>query len=280
MGTTYILYNPYAGGGKCRSAAEALASDCADGASLVDMTAVEDYGAFFGGITADDRVIVCGGDGTVSRFVNDTDGISIPCDVLYYAAGSGNDFLRDMGKKKGCEPFSIKDVIKNLPMIHVNGESRRFINGVGLGLDGYCCAEVARAKARGKSISYVSVALRAFLKEYSPVNATIVIDGETHKFERVWLVPVMKGKYFGGGVEAAPMQDRGDETVTILVMHSVGRLKALFRFPSFLKGKHPKYKKMITVIKGKSIRVTFDKATDLQVDGDPIENVSEYVVEC
>jgi len=90
----------------------------------------------------------------------------------------------------------------------------------------------------------------------------------------------MKGRFFGGGVMAAPMQDRRGSEVTVLWMHNARRLTALLRFPSFLKGKHPKYKKMISVHKGRSITVNFDRPTDLQIDGEPFENVSEYTVEC
>lgn len=281
MDSTIILYNPIAGRGTGKDTAEDIKDKLyREAAQLVDMTKIDDYSAFFGGLDPTDTAILCGGDGTLNRFVNDTDGVDIPCDVMYVAAGSGNDFLRDMNRAGERDPFSIREVIRDLPVIFVNGERRRFVNGVGLGLDGYCCAEVARAKTRGEKLSYVSVALRAFLKDFRPVNAEITVDGEDLKFERVWLVPVMKGRYFGGGVMAAPMQNRWDDGVTLLVMHSVGRLKALLKFPSFMKGKHPKYKKMITIIRGKSIHVKFDRATDLQIDGEPVENVSEYSVEC
>ncbi len=281
MNVTYILYNPYAGGGQCKVAAESLGDSMPEkNTILTDMTSVNDYSAFFSGVDPSDEVILCGGDGTLNRFVNDTDGIAIPCDVLYHAAGSGNDFLRDMGKSAGCAPFSISEVIRDLPYIEVNSKRRRFVNGVGLGLDGYCCAEVARAKACGKKLSYVTVALRAFLKDFHPVRAEITVDGETGVYEHVWLVPVMKGKFFGGGVMAAPEQDRRRGTVTVLWMHNARRLTALLRFPSFMKGKHPKYKKMIGIVEGKTVHVKFDVPTDLQIDGEPMENVTEYTVEC
>lgn len=276
MNNTYILYNPYAGGGKCKNAAEAVPG----GGILTDMTAVGDYGAFFAGLTPDDKVIVCGGDGTLNRFVNDTDGVDIPCDVLYFAAGSGNDFLNDLDRKVGCEPFSIKEYIQDLPRIIINGKSRRFINGVGLGLDGYCCAEVARAKAKGKRKSYVSVAVMAFLKDFFPATAEITVDGQKFKNEKVWLIPTMKGRFFGGGVMAAPGQDRRKRTVTVLWMHGASRLTALLRFPTFLKGKHVKYKKIIKIVEGTSVNVKFSRPTDLQIDGEPFENVTEYTVEC
>ena len=79
---------------------------------------------------------------------------------------------------------------------------------------------------------------------------------------------------------AAPMQDRRDGEVTGLWMHNARRLATLLRFPSFIDGKHPKYKKIISIHRGRHITVKFDRPTDLQIDGDPYENVSEYTVEC
>ena len=278
--SVYVLYNPHAGKGGV-SIREKLAQHLpSEELILSDMTKIDDYGKFFGERDSTDRVIVCGGDGTLNRFVNDTDGIKFPCDVLYYAAGSGNDFLCDLEKKGDAPPFSIAEYIRDLPVVTVNGKSYRFINGVGLGLDGYCCVEVAKAKAAGKKTSYIAVALRAFLKDFTPANAEITVDGKTYNYSRVWLVPTMKGRYFGGGVLAAPMRTRKDRDVTLLVMHNAPRLLALLRFPSFMNGTHPKYKKIIAVHPGTSITVKFDRPTDMQIDGEPIENVTEYTIKC
>ena len=65
-----------------------------------------------------------------------------------------------------------------------------------------------------------------------------------------------------------------------LVMHNAPRLLALLRFPSFMNGTHPKYKKIIAVHPGTSITVKFDRPTDMQIDGEPIENVTEYTIKC
>ena len=280
MSDVFVLYNPLAGRnkGSLEDKLRRHLPDC--DLFMRDMTAIGSYGEFFASVSPDAKVIVCGGDGTLNRFANGIDGVVVPCDILYYAAGSGNDFLKDLGKPADCAPFSIKEYLTDLPVITVNGESHRFINGVGLGLDGYCCAEVARAKAIGKRKSYVSVAIKGFLKDYHPANAVITVDGERFEYENVWLVPTMKGRFFGGGVMAAPDQDRHDKEVTVLWMHNAKRLTALLRFPSFLKGKHPKYTKMISIHKGTEITVKLSRPTDLQIDGEPIENVTEYTVKC
>ncbi len=95
---------------------------------------------------ADDFVIISGGDGTLNRFINDTEGIEYPCDILYFPNGSGNDFARELGAEKGGTPFSITKYIHDLPTVTVKGKTCRFLNGVGFGIDGYCCEVGDRLK--------------------------------------------------------------------------------------------------------------------------------------
>ena len=96
-----VLYNPYAGNGRGEENTRAI-GDFLPGEKIDfhDMTKIEDYGEFFRHLPPETRVILSGGDGTLNRFINDTSGLDIPQDIYYYAAGSGNDFLRDLG----CKP--------------------------------------------------------------------------------------------------------------------------------------------------------------------------------
>ena len=62
-----------------------------------DITEIDDYGAFFRSLRDDDRVVIAGGDGTLNRFINDTAPLRTDCGIYYFAPGSGNDFLADIG---------------------------------------------------------------------------------------------------------------------------------------------------------------------------------------
>ena len=90
----------------------------------------------------------------------------------------------------------------------------------------------------------------------------------------------MKGKYYGGGVMAAPNQDRleKDGKVSIVCLHKRSRLGTLFVFPTFSKGKHSG-KKWSSVVIGSQVEVTFNTPCALQLDGEVIDNVTSYVVE-
>lgn len=282
MKETIVLYNPLSGNGRGESEAKTLSERLSDAAlTFVDMTKLESYADFFASLSPETPVILCGGDGTINRFVNDTDGVSYENEVLYFATGSGNDFLHDLGKEKGCDPFPIGKYLKDLPTVTVCGKTYRVLNGVGYGIDGYCC-EVGdkQRETSDKPVNYAGIAIKGLLFHFKPVNATVTVDGKAHTFRKVWIAPTMNGRFYGGGMNAAPSQDRLNEarTITNVVMFGKGRLHTLAVFPSIFKGEHVKHEDMVSVLSGKEITVAFDRPTALQIDGETILNVSEYTM--
>ena len=275
----YVLFNPHAGNGLGEEKARALTMDAE--LCVCDMTKLDSYEAFFAGIEPEDGVILAGGDGTLNRFLNDTEGLSIPNDILYYAIGSGNDFLKDLNKEVGCAPFSIKEYLKNLPTVTVKGKTYRFLNNVGFGIDGYCCEVGDKLRqTTDKPINYAGIAIKGLLFHFKPRNAVITVDGKTYEFKKVWLAPTMNGRYYGGGMMVAPNQDRSNPegTVSVSLMYGSGKLKTLMVFPSIFKGEHVKHTEMCKVLTGHEITVKFDQPTALQIDGETILGVTEYAV--
>lgn len=275
----HVLFNPYAGNGLGEEKARGLTMDAE--LCFCDMTKLDSYEAFFAGIEPEDGVIIAGGDGTLNRFVNDTEGLSIPNDILYYAIGSGNDFLKDLNKEVGCAPFSIKEYLKDLPTVTVKGKTCRFLNNVGFGIDGYCCEVGDKLRQTSdKPINYAGIAIKGLLFHFKPRNAVVTVDGKTYEFKKVWLAPTMNGRYYGGGMMVAPNQDRNDPegNVSVSLMYGSGKLKTLMVFPSIFKGEHVKHTEMCKVLTGHEITVKFDQPTALQIDGETILGVTEYAV--
>lgn len=245
------------------------------------MTKIEDYGEFFRHLPPETRVILSGGDGTLNRFINDTSGLDIPQDIYYYAAGSGNDFLRDLGRKPEDGPFPIGEYLRALPVVTVNGKQYRFLNGIGYGIDGYCCqvGDEQREKST-KPVNYTAIAIKGLLFHYKPTNAVVTVDGETHSYRKVWLAPTMNGRFYGGGMMPTPGQNRRnpDGTVSTMVMFGAGKLKTLMVFPSIFKGEHIRHKEMVAILTGHTISVEFDRPTPIQIDGETILGVTGYSV--
>lgn len=280
--TYHVLYNPRAGNGNGEAEARKL-DDLLKNDTLIyrDITTLESYADFFGKLDLAESVILAGGDGTINRFLNATQELEIPNDILYYAVGSGNDFLHDVGKERGSAPFSIKEYLKDLPTVTVKGKRYRFLNGIGYGIDGYCCEAGDRQREKSsKPVNYTAIAIKGLLFHYKPVNAEVTVDGKKYSFKKVWLAPTMNGRYYGGGMKVAPDQDRlnKEKTVSLSMYYGAGKLKALMVFPSIFKGEHIKHTEMTKVISGHEITVKFDKPTALQIDGETILAVTEYSV--
>lgn len=276
-----ILFNPLSGSGKGKENAEKL-NGILSGAKLtyVDMTKISDYEALFDSLEPGEKLVVCGGDGTLNRFVNETYYSDNRPSVYYYATGSGNDFLHDIGNG-ATVTICIDEYIKDLPTVTVNGKTSRFINGIGYGIDGYCCevGDALREKS-DKPVNYTAIAIKGLLFHYHPTNAIITVDGVAHRYNKVWLAPTMNGRFYGGGMMPTPDQKRfsEDKKVSTMLFFGSGKLKTLCVFPSIFKGEHIKHPEMCTVLTGKEIRVEFDRPTALQIDGETVLGVTGYTV--
>lgn len=275
----HVLFNPHANNGRGEAEARRLTALLPqEEFRFYDMTE-QNYATFFAALPAEEPVILAGGDGTLNRFINDTAGLSIRQELLYFAAGSGNDFLHDLGMEKGVAPFPVGNYLRDLPSVQVKGKTFRFLNGVGYGIDGYCCEVGDRQRAAStKPVNYTAIAIKGLLFHYRPVNAEITVDGKQYAFRKVWLAPAMNGRFYGGGMMVAPAQNRENpaHTLSVCVMHGSGKLKTLMVFPSIFKGEHVKHSEMVTVLTGREITVRFDRPTALQIDGETIPGVASY----
>ena len=281
----FVLYNPLAGAckgnGWMEKIEKAAATAYGEGQfTVLDITKLE-HASFFADKTENDSIMLCGGDGTLNRFANDTVGIEVKCDVLYYAMGTGNDFLKDIGKEGEETPFSVKKYLMGLPIATVNGKKYRFLNNVGFGIDGYCCEVGDKMRlASDKPVNYTAIAIKGLLFHYKPTNATITVDGVEYKYNKVWLAPTMKGRYYGGGMMAAPEQDRlaEDGELSVMLFYGKGRLSTLMAFPSIFKGEHVNKKGIVAIHTGRNISVKFDSPSPMQIDGETLVGITEYTV--
>lgn len=274
-----VLLNPLSGNIDSEKITAQVAEVLKDDEYEIEDITKIDYAEFFKALKADENILLVGGDGTVNRFVNDTQNYKYKNSVYYYAAGTGNDFWTDIGKKKGDAPECIDKYIANLPTVTVNGKDYKFINGVGYGIDGYCCEVGDALKAAGKKVDYTGIAVKGLLFHFKPKTATVIVDGNTYTFNKTWIAPSMIGRYYGGGMIPTPAQDRlGDGSLSICLMYNAGKLKTLIAFPKIFKGEHVKKTKQVKILSGREITVKFDEPCALQIDGETILGVTEYTV--
>lgn len=277
---TYVLYNPKANNSNGLEKAQKVSELIEGEIKFIDSAEVKDMAVFLNDIEKTDKVVIAGGDGTLNAFVNNIDGVDIKNDIYFYATGTGNDFLKDLEDHAKDGLIKINEYIQNLPEVEVNGIKRKFINGIGFGIDGYCCEKGDEIRAKGKKVNYTSIAVKGALYAFKPSNAKVTVDGVERTYKKVWIAPTMNGRYYGGGMNVAPMQDRlnEDKTLSLVVMYGSGRLKTLIVFASIFKGEHIKHTEMVDILTGKEITVEFSKPTALQIDGETVSNVTKYTV--
>ena len=277
-----VLINPRSGKNRCETMIAKLKELMKDAElKFYNILEVEDYAALFAGLAEDEHIILAGGDGTINNFINNTEGLALDQEIYYYAMGSGNDFFNDIGKKMGDAPVLLNPYLKNLPQVCIEGKKKYFINGVGFGVDGFVCEEGSRLREKTqKAINYTAVAIKALFCQYKPRAARVTVDGVTKTYKKVWMIPVMKGRYSGGGMMFTPNQDRNNpkNTVSVMVVHSLGKLRLLTIFPQVFKGTHIKYTQYVDLFEGYDVEVEYMEPTSLQLDGEPCGRLKKYSV--
>lgn len=275
---TLILFNPYANNRDIVAALEGVRAYAAGSDTVEkDLTKVDDVCAELCALTENDRVLLLGGDGTIMRLANALEGKTLAVPVYFWKSGTGNDFLRDLGKDNDTEPVLLNPYLEKLPHVEIDGKVYRYINGIGFGLDGTVCEVTDALKEQGvKKIDYTMESIKLVLWKFKCPSGTVTVDGVTKKYKRIWLASAMHGKYYGGGMRVAPEQQRGGGTLTCCVWHTTGRLVTLMHFPKIFEGKHVQYKKSVDIFTGKRITVEFDKPCALQIDGETVRGVTKY----
>ena len=280
MAKYVVMYNPLSDNGRGQANCEPLKKRMPeDEFEFVDITGIQSYREFFSGYGDDVRFVIAGGDGTLNHFVN---GDGVDCrNVWYFPGGSGNDFYRDVGDLGQGKPFELTPYLKHLPEVTIKGKSWRFINGVGYGIDGYCCeqGDIQRSKSH-RRVNYTTIALKGLLYDYKPQHARVTVDGVEHEFDRVWMAPTMNGRYFGGGMMVTPDQHRlnDDHHVSLMLAHDMSRMRILHLFLYIFGGTHVRYKGEVDIFTGHEISVAYDNPCAMQVDGETVTAVSSYTV--
>ncbi len=274
----YVLFNPFSSHSfKEEDLKKEIKKFVEGDFKCLDVTKIKTKDEFHS-LVKDDDIIISGGDGTLNRLVNFLDLDEAKNKIFLHKAGNGNDFLRDLNELK--EDFvEISPYLKHLPKVTLNGETSKYINGVGFGIDGMVCVESDKLKAKGKKkINYTTLSIKLLLTKFKKVNATVTVDGKTYSFKKVYIGSAMNGKYYGGGMKEAPKQDRLSDTVSVVIWHDFNKLTALMAFPKIFTGEHVKKTKKVTVLTGKDITMTYSKPTDLQIDGESYHAVVSYSV--
>lgn len=81
----YVLINPISYNGRENECIKRLSSFRFDGDLIFfDIRSISNYSKIIEALDPEDSVIICGGDGTLNRLINDMDSMELKNKILYY----------------------------------------------------------------------------------------------------------------------------------------------------------------------------------------------------
>jgi len=262
-----ILFNPKAKSSNIHKALKRFkASRKGFDDTYIDLTVTNNIESY---VKGEESIFLIGGDGTLNHLLNQEAIENWTQPIFLEPAGTGNDFFRSLKQQKSLET--------SLMNISFNDLNRTYINGMGIGIDGYIGLRVNRHKKK-TSFTYFLETIKALI-HYKPSPCEMVIDGTHHKFEKTYLVVACNGMYFGGGMKIAPNAKIDDDHLDVLVVHNISRIKILLIFLSIYVGKHLNFKKHVFNQKAKTVSVTYQTPQVLQTDGETFEKVTSFKTE-
>jgi diacylglycerol kinase (ATP) len=264
-----LIFNPAAGRGRARrhveEAEEHLRSlgarvETAASKSPDDLTRLAAEGSR-GGF---DRVVVCGGDGTLHRAVRDFDLAGAPLALL--PLGSGDDFAKVCGiprnLRAACE-VAVRGAIREVDVAHANGI--RYLGVAGLGFD----SEVARyANENAKFLRGSAVYLYAILRVLPRFTPHRVRINDTRQ-EEIMFATVGNSRQYGGGIRIVPAAEVDDGQLDYCIVHRTSRFQLLKTLPLAYTGAHVK-KRFVECGRGREFHFESETPLDVYADGERV----------
>ena len=210
-------------------------------------------------------LLFAGGDGTVHQALPAIVETNMPFGFL--PCGRGNDFARNIGLpstlRENCS-LSSTPWFQKVDLPGINGNP--FISVAYAGFD----AEVNALANEGRgyfsgTLGYIVCVMKA-MKRFKPFEVEITIDGETWR-ERVMMVTVANGPYYGGGMKIDPEAKLNDGLLNVCIVKEISKLELLWEFPKVFKGAHI-YHPRIMMKSGRRIRFASDEPRKIFADGE------------
>jgi len=213
-----------------------------------------------------ERVIICGGDGTVHEVMQGLVNTDVVLGII--PLGTGNDLGRTLGIKKDI-PFACsvieKGQEKRIDVARVNGDN--FFAGVGaMGFDSEVAALAEQFKSFAPGILIYILAILAKLLTYKFKRLKLRFNDEEYNGE-VLLAAFGNSRFYGGGIKITPQAKIDDGILDLCVIKRLSKLKLLFFLPTVYKGNHIHFPE-VNLYRAKKIAVESDTLLNLYGDGE------------
>ena len=214
------------------------------------------------------RIYACGGDGTLNEVVCGAAGFPNAA-ISVYSGGSGNDFVKLFDDPKAF--FDLNRLMDadeaTFDLIRCNDDFA--LNICSVGLDARIGTDVSNYKRipllsgfRAYAASTVVNVAKGISEHYR-----VEVNGETfdHDFT---MICVCNGRYYGGGFNPVPTADPCDGILDVLLVEKVSRLQVPTVIGKYKSGRYSELPHLVRHIRTDSIRITCDKPTPINVDGE------------
>lgn len=226
-------------------------------------------------------IMSVGGDGTMNEVANGffKDGRSVSEDarLVVFSRGTGCDFIKTLGIKKGMEDL-LSVLARNearavdvgrVNFIGTSGNrvTRYFLNVADIGIGAETANRVNKHSKRLKGFLSFMLGAVSTIILYKNKEFEVVIDGENTLNARLNSVIVANGRYFGGGMKVAPDAEIDDGLFDIIILGDLSKADLIKSFPMIYEGKHMSHPK-VRHYRGSSVRVRSGGSGLIEVDGE------------
>lgn len=266
-----VLWNPSAGRGRTRrNLAEALLRlenagatlDCEESRSPAHLSELAASASKAGY----DRVVICGGDGSVNLTVRQFD---LDTGVLgVIPLGSGDDFAKTIGITHGvhhaCDAIT-GGKIREVDVAIANG--MRYLGVAGLGFDSEVAAYAPNVKLLRGSLVYLYSIFRV-LPTFEPRNVHVLVDG-VERDEVIMFAAIGNIHRYGAGVQIVPQAVPDDGELDLCLVRRCTRFELLRTLPRAYAGKHVT-SPFVSIERGRHFEFSSETEMKVYADGERV----------
>ena len=231
-----------------------------------------------------ERIVALGGDGTVNEVVNGffEDGalVNPTAELGIVEFGTGGDLRKTLGIP-GNPEVAVARIASGSPRLIDVGRARftasdgrpaerLFVNVASFGLSANTVHRVdgnQRFKRLARGLAY-ALSGAAEVMAYRPPRVRLCIDQQPDEELNLVFCAIANARFFGGGLEIAPMANLGDGLLDVITIGSASKLALLATIPLLYQGRHLE-QPFIRHVRARSVTATLiDPAGPMFVETD------------
>ncbi len=220
-----------------------------------------------------ERIIVAGGDGTVSRVVDILSNDFSRVDVAILPLGTGNDLARSMGipldNLDAAFELALSGESVSVDVVRVfDGETTYLINAASAGFGGQVAAHIDPLdKARWGAFAYWMTAVTE-LANLPQFDVNLKLDDRTFS-SRVYGLTIANGRYLGGGFPIARKAFVNDGLIDVTVIPVLPTLELLAAGLNYMVGSSSGGDRLLN-FRAKRVEVASTPEMLFSLDGEPV----------